>query len=106
MPATNSQQVPWDISSPTRFYYTAGSKLLRADISGLPGCASTHNCTASSTTLRDFTGTYAGVQIPDQEYISDDRDHFWLVGDTEAFLYTISTNAVGAAMTVGSKDHG
>ncbi len=106
MPATNSQQVPWDISSPTRFYYTAGPKLLRADISGLPGCASTHNCTASSTTLRDFTGTYASVQIPDQEDISDDGDHFWLVGDTKAFLYTISTNAVGAAMTVGTKDNG
>ena len=106
MPATNSQQVPWDISNPTRFYYTAGSKILRADITGLPGCASTHSCSVSTSTLHDFSGTYASVQIPDQEDISDDGDHFWLVGDTKAFLYTISANTVGPAMTVGTKDNG
>jgi len=106
IPATNSQQVPWDISNPTRFYYTAGPKILRADISGLPSCASTHNCSVSTSTLHDFTGTYGSVQIPDQEDISDDGDHFWLVGDTKAFLYTISANAVGPAMTVGAKDNG
>ena len=106
MPGTSSGNVPWDIATPTRFYYTAGTTIRRGDISGLPACASTHNCTVTSTTLHDFAGTYANVLIPDQEDISDDGDHLWLVGDTKAFLYTISTNTVGPAMTVGTKDSG
>ncbi len=106
MPQDNAQQVPWDISIPTRFYYTNGATIQRADITGLPGCASTHSCTVASTLLHNFGGTYANVQIPDQEDISDDGDHLWLVGDTKAFLYTISTNTIGTAMTVGTKDSG
>ena len=106
MPSTNSPQVPWDISIPTRFYYTAGATIQRADIIGLPACAAAHNCTVSSTKLHDFSGTYTSVQIPDQEDISDDGDHLWLVGGTSAFLYTISMNTVGPAMTVGTKDSG
>lgn len=106
MPGTNSPQAPWDISIPTRFYYTVGSAIRHADISGLPGCASTHNCGVSVTVLHDFAGTYASVQIPDEEDVSDDGDHFWLVGDTRAFLYTISTNTAGPAMPVGTKDNG
>jgi hypothetical protein len=101
---TSSGNVPWDISVPARFYYANGTALLRGDIAGLPGCASTHNCTVASTVVHDFTGTYTSVQIPDQEDISDDGDHLWLVGDTSAFLYTISTNTVGKAMNVGVKD--
>jgi hypothetical protein len=104
MPGTNTGNVPWDISIPTRFYYTSGTAILRGDIAGLPGCASTHNCSVASTLLHDFTGTYSSVLIPDQEDISDDGDHLWLVGDTSAFLYTISTNTVGPAMNVGTKD--
>lgn len=106
MPFTNSQQLPWDISIATRFYYSAGSAIRRADINGLPGCASSHSCTVTSTTLRDFAGSYSNVQIPDQEDISDDGDHLWLVGDTFAFLYTISSGAAGPAMNVGTKDSG
>jgi hypothetical protein len=106
MPNANSQQLPWDINVPTRFYYSTGARIVRADINGLPGCASTHNCTVTSTTLRDFTGTYTQVEIPDQEDISDDGDHLWLVGNTSAFLYTISTNSVGPALNVGTKDSG
>lgn len=104
VPGTNSGNVPWDISVPTRFYYTAGASIERADIAGLPGCTSTHNCTVTSTVLHNFSGTYSNVQIPDQEDVSDDGDHLWLVGDTHAFLYTISTNTVGPAMNVGAKD--
>src|SRR5262249_52887867 len=106
MPSSNSPQVPWDISIPTRFYYTAGATIQRADIVGLPACASAHNCTVSSTKLHDFSGTYTIVQIPDQEDISDDGDHLWLVGGTSAFLYTISTNTAGPALAVGTKDSG
>src|SRR5215472_2761002 len=104
MPGTNTGNVPWDISIPTRFYYTSGTAIWRGDIAGLPGCASTHNCTVTSTTLHDFSGTYSSVLIPDQEDVSDDGDHLWLVGDAKAFLYTISTNTVGPAMNVGTKD--
>jgi len=103
---TNTADVPWDISIPTRFYYAAGATLFRGDITGLPGCASTHNCTVTSAVLHDFTGTYTNVQIPDQEDLSDDGDHLWLVGDNSAFLYTISTNTMGTAMNVGTKDIG
>ncbi|HWZ46051.1 MAG TPA: choice-of-anchor D domain-containing protein [Candidatus Saccharimonadales bacterium] len=106
MPSTNSQQLPWDISVAARFYYSAGAAILRGDITGLPACASSHNCTLASTALHDFAGVYASVQIPDQEDIADDGDHFWLVGDTSAFLYTISTGEIGAAMNVGTKDSG
>ena len=104
MPATNSGNTPWDISIPTRFYYTTGTTIRRGDVSGLPGCVSTHNCTVTSTILHDFVGTYSSVLIPDQEDISDDGDHIWLVGDTKAFLYTISTDNAGPAMSVGTKD--
>ena len=103
-PGTNTNDVPWDISIPTRFYYAANATLFRGDIAGLPGCASTHNCTVTSTTLHDFTGVYSTVLIPDQEDLSDDGDHLWLVGDTSAFLYTISTNTIGKTMNVGTKD--
>jgi hypothetical protein len=104
MHATNSGNVPWDISVPTRFYYTNGAAILQGDISGLPDCAATHNCQVTPTTLHDFHLTYTMVQIPDQEDISDDGDHLWLVGDTSAFLYTISTHTVGPAMNVGTKE--
>lgn len=104
MPGTNTANVPWDISVSTRFYYSSDAVMLRGDIAGLPGCAATHNCTVASTTLHDFTGVYASVLIPDQEDISNDGDHLWLVGDTKAFLYTISTGSVGPAMNVGTKD--
>jgi hypothetical protein len=104
MPGTNTGNVPWDISVPTRFYYSSGTAIRRGDIAGLPACASTHNCTITSTTLHDFAGVYSTVLIPDQEDVSEDGDHLWLVGDTKAFLYTISTNTVGPAMTVGTKD--
>ena len=106
MPPANSQQVPWDISISTRFYYTAGATIQRADIAGLPTCAAAHSCTVVSTKLHDFGGVYANVQIPDQEDISDDGNHLWLVGDTSVFLYTIGANTVGPAMSVGTKDSG
>jgi HYDIN/CFA65/VesB family protein len=104
MPGTSSANVPWDTSVPTRFYYTSGATLFRADITGLPNCASAHNCSITSTTLHSFT--YGSVRIPDQEDISDDGDHLWLVGDTSAFLYTISTNTVGPTMNVGTQNSG
>jgi hypothetical protein len=93
----NTADLPWDISVPTRFYYANGTAIIQGDIQGLPTCAATHNCTVQSTTIKDFSGTYSSIQIPDQEDISDDGDHLWLVGDTstthKAFLFTISTNS-------------
>jgi hypothetical protein len=106
MPGTSNGNVPWDSAVPSRFYYSSGAKIMRGDIAGLPGCTTKHKCSVTSTTLHDFGGTYTSVQIPDQEDISEDGDHLWLVGDTKAFLYTISTNTVGPAMNVGTKDSG
>ncbi len=106
MPGTNTGNVPWDPSIAARFYYTAGAIMKRGDITGLPGCVAAHDCTVTSTTLRDFSGSYSNVDIPDQEDISSDGNHLWLVGDTKAFLYTISTGAVGPGMNVGVKDSG
>ena len=104
MPGTSSGNVPWDTSVSTRFYYSTGAKIMRGDIAGLPRCASTHNCKVASTTLHDFSRIYSSVMIPDQEDISEDGDHLWLVGDTKAFLYRITTNTAGPAMDVGTKD--
>lgn len=109
MPGTNTGDLPWDLSIGTRFYYALGTKINRGDITGLSnGCAAAHNCTITSTVLRDFAPTYQAVEIPDQEDISDDGHHLWLVGDTQAFLYTIATppnqDSVGPAMNVGTKD--
>src|SRR5205085_8405609 len=86
-----------------RFYYAVGKTINAGDITGLPQCAAQHNCTVTTTTLTTFSA-YATVEIPDQEDISDDGNHLWLVGDTKAFLYTISTHQAGPVMEVGTKD--
>jgi hypothetical protein len=103
MPGTNTRDMPWDLSISTRFYYAVGKTIDAGDITGLPQCAAQHNCTITTTTLTTFSA-YATVEIPDQEDISDDGNHLWLVGDTKAFLYTISTRQAGPVMEVGTKD--
>jgi hypothetical protein len=93
-PAINAGNVPWAIQPPDAFYYTRGNTLYRGLISGHA---------VKSTALHVFT-EYPTVMIPDEEDLSEDGDHLWLVGEKEAFLYTISTGTPGPRVNIGAKD--
>jgi hypothetical protein len=93
-PAVNTGNVPWSRETADAFYYAHGNTLFKGFISG-------H--TVKSTKLHTFDGE-ASVIIPDQEDLSEDGDHLWLVAGKQAFLYTISTGGTGPGMTVGLKD--
>ena len=93
-PAINTGNVPWAIHPSDGFYYTNGNKLFLGVISGHA---------VKSAILHIFAG-YPTVAVPDQEDLSDDGDHLWLVGGEEAFLYTISTGSAGPGVSVGKKD--
>jgi hypothetical protein len=95
-PAINAGNVPWAIHPPSAFYYTRGNTLYRGLISGHA---------VKSTALHVFA-TYPSVMIPDQEDLSEDGDHLWIVGGSQAFLYTISSDATGPRMNIGAKDAG
>jgi hypothetical protein len=93
-PAINSGNVPWARDSADVFYYTNKNTLYQGKISG---------STVNSTALHTFAG-YSNVMIPDQEDLSEDGDHLWIVSGTHAFLYSISTGATGVAVNVGMKE--
>lgn len=93
-PAINAGNVPWAIRPSDGFYYARGNTLYRGLIAG-------HS--VKSTALHVFAG-YPMVIIPDEEDLSEDGDHLWLVGGREAFLYTISTGASGPRVNIGAKD--
>jgi hypothetical protein len=93
-PAINTGNVPWARHPSEAFYYTNGNTLYRGLISG-------H--IVKSTVLHVF-GSYPTVVIPDQEDLSDDGDHLWMVGGQQAFLYTISTGAIGPVVNIGPRD--
>jgi hypothetical protein len=95
-PTTNAGNVPWAGNSSEAFYYTNGNTLYRGTISG-------H--TVKSTALHAFAA-YPSVMIPDEEDLSEDEDHLWIVGGNQAFLYTISSGAAGPVVDVGAKDAG
>ena len=95
-PAINSANVPWARNSPDVFYYTNGNALYQGTVSGNA---------VNSKPLHTFAA-YSSVIIPDQEDLSEDGDHLWLVGDTQAFLYTFSTDAAGPTVSVATKDLG
>jgi len=95
-PAINTGNVPWARNSPEAFYYTNGNTLYRGSISGHA---------VKSSILHAFVGV-ASVLIPDEEDLSEDGDHLWIVAGTQAFLYTISANSVGPALNVGAKETG
>jgi len=94
-PGINAGNVPWTSNSQA-FYYANGNTLYRGTISGHA---------VKSTALRVFAA-YPSVMIPDEEDLSEDADHLWIVAGSQAFLYTISTGAVGANVDVGVKDAG
>jgi hypothetical protein len=93
-PAINSSNVPWSRDSANSFYYTNKNILYK-------GTISSH--TVKSTALHTFAG-YSNVAIPDQEDLSEDGNHLWIVGGTQAFLYSVSSGVTGVAVNVGSKD--
>jgi len=95
-PGMNAGNVPWASNSSDTFYYTNGNTLYRATISGHA---------VKSSALHAFTG-YPSVMIPDEEDLSEDGDHLWIVGGGEAFLYTISSGAIGPGVDIGVKDAG
>jgi hypothetical protein len=95
-PAINAGNVPWARDAAEAFYYTKGNTLYRGTISGHA---------VKSNALHVFT-TYPSVMIPDQEDLSEDGDHLWIVGGNQAFLYTISSDATGPRVDVGAKDAG
>jgi hypothetical protein len=95
-PAVNTANVPWSRDSAGAFYYTNGNTLYKGYISG-------HK--VKSTALHRFDA-YSSVLIPDQEDLSEDGDHLWLVAGTKAFLYTMSTGDSGPTMPIGAKDSG
>jgi hypothetical protein len=93
-PAINNANVPWARNSPDVFYYTSGNALYRGSITG------SH---VRSALLHMFSGDKP-VMIPDEEDLSEDGDHLWIVAGPEAFLYTISDDALSPAVRVGEKD--
>jgi hypothetical protein len=93
-PAINTGNVPWSRASADTFYYARGNSLFAGFVSGHA---------VKSTKLRTFDGE-ASVIIPDEEDLSEDGDHLWVVAGRRMFLYTISTGSVGPAMAVGLKD--
>ena len=95
-PGINAGNVPWASKPAHAFYYTNGNTLYRGTISG-------H--TVKSTVLQTLAA-YPTVMIPDQEDLSEDGDHLWIVGGNQAFLYTISAGAAGPNVDVGEKDAG
>jgi hypothetical protein len=93
-PGANSGNLPWARNSPDVFYYTRGNALYKGQVSG-------H--TVKSSVLHVFAG-YSSVIIPDQEDLSEDGEHLWIVAGTRAFFYTISANTLGQSLNVGVKD--
>ena len=93
-PAINSANVPWARDNPDVFYYTNGNGLYKGSIAG--------NRVRSTLMYRFSSDDQA--TIPDEEDLSEDGDHLWVVAGPQTFLYTISTNTLGPAVRVGEKD--
>jgi hypothetical protein len=93
-PAINTGNAPWSRETADAFYYAHGNALFKGVISG-------HS--VKSTKLHTFDAEKS-VMIPDEEDLSEDGDHLWLVAGSHAFLYTISTGISSPEMTVGLKD--
>lgn len=93
-PAINSSNVPWAHNPSDAFYFTNKNVLYQGRVSG-------HK--VKSTALHTFAGS-STVMIPDQEDLSEDGDHLWLVAGSQAFLYSIGSGTIGPLVNVGTKD--
>jgi hypothetical protein len=104
----NTGNIPWDQFDPNTFYYTVGTILYQGHINRTTG-------TINETQLCSFSG-YSEVDIPDQEDISYDNNHLWLVGNPnsssgQAFLVTLTPSTgthtgctAGATVNIGAKE--
>jgi len=79
----------WTASDPNSWYYPLGAAVRKATISGLPGCATTHNCTVTTSLIHDFTGTYSGITFPGDYDLSMDGDHIAFAAQT-----ALNTNVI------------
>jgi hypothetical protein len=105
MPASNTNNYPWDPFNPAVFYYTNGNQFIKGTISGN---------TVAGTAMHTFTG-FSSCMIPDQEDVTDDGTKIWLVctpsGGTAsqnvAVLYNLSTDTViSSKLVVGAQEGG
>jgi hypothetical protein len=105
MPASNTNNYPWDPFNPAVFYYTNGNQFIKGTISGN---------TVSGTALHTFTG-YSSCMIPDQEDLTDDGTKIWLVctpsggsaSQNVAILYNLGTDTViSNRLVVGAQEAG
>jgi hypothetical protein len=101
MPATNTNDTPWDPHDPAVFYFTNDNQFLKGTISG--GAVTT-------SVLHEFTD-YISVEAPDQEDLSDDGCKYWLVGTPSdggspvGILYNLCIDTViSQDLVVGVKD--
>jgi hypothetical protein len=89
MPAMNGGgHLTWDASNGNVFYYTLGNTLYKATISGN---------TVTSSALHTFT-EYSGIVSPDSADLSQDGDHFALMGQNtnstmDIFVWSFSLQA-------------
>jgi hypothetical protein len=93
-PAISTGNVPWARAPANAFYYTSKNTLYEGEVLG-------H--TVKSAALHTFSGS-SDVIIPDQEDLSEDGDHLWLVAGSQAFLYSIRGRTSGPAVNIGVKD--
>jgi ASPM-SPD-2-Hydin domain-containing protein len=103
MPGGNNGWVLWDRTTSNVFWYTNGNSLMQGTITGLPSCASTNNCTVTTTTVHTFTEYSQGVILMDETDISPD-DHVVVAGQNanntiDVFSYSVTTLAKGPAYT-------
>ncbi len=105
MPASNTNNYPWDPFNPAVFYYTNGNQFFKGTLSGN---------TVAGTSLHTFTG-FSSCMIPDQEDVTDDGTKIWLVctpsgGSTSqnvAVLYSLGTDSViSSKLVVGAQEGG
>jgi len=106
-PRANTANIPWDQFDPNIFYYSEGITFYKGSVNRSAG-------TVTQTPLCSFP-EYTQVDIPDQEDISYDNNHIWLVGNPsspagQAFLVTLNPSHTGctkgATVLVGAKESG
>jgi len=105
MPASNTNNYPWDPVNAAVFYFTNSNQFLKGTISGN---------TVSSAALHTFTG-YSTCTIPDVEDLTDDGSKIWLIctpsggsaSQNVAVLYNLASNTViSNRLVVGAQEGG
>lgn len=109
---TSTDFVAWDTVSPSTFYYTAKNTFKMGQVTGLPGCVSTHSCTIKSTTL-GTNSSYTAISLMAAARPSLDGVNFWVAGHSGSSIndagcdnsaercdiFDVTINAAGGAAT-------